>query len=74
MASSVFHGRSRQSSGDDIGVLRGVDQPGSVAFGADEEENPFARLPDAAVRLDLADQLPQDVNRRNIGPEKFQPG
>jgi hypothetical protein len=41
---------------------------------ANEEQNAFARLADAAVGLDLAHQLPQNVNGCNVRPRKFQPG
>ena len=50
-----------------------MDMPRAVLFAANEEENPLARLADAAVGLDLPDQFPQDVNRREVGPQEFQP-
>ena len=71
---SGFGGGPRQGGSDNIRVLGGVDQPSAIAFAADEEENPFARLPDAAVGFDLADHFPQDVNRREVRPQEFQPG
>jgi len=68
----AFCGRLRQR-GNNVSVLRGLDLPGAVLFAANEEENSLARLADAAVGLDLADQFPHDVNRREIGPQEFQP-
>jgi hypothetical protein len=54
---SGFCGRLRQG-GNNVGVLRSMDMPRAVLFAANEEENPLARLADAAVGLDLADQFP----------------
>ena len=47
-----------RQGGNNVGVLRSMGMPRAVLFAANEEENPLARLADAAVGLDLADQFP----------------